>query len=39
MSTTIRSFFDRQKRNLRDKSNEDDERKKARESNLNASLS
>ena len=37
--TTIKSFFDRQKRDLNDKSNEDDERKKARESSLNASLS
>ena len=27
MSTTIKSFFDRQKRDLSDKSNEDDERK------------
>ena len=39
MSTTIKSFFDRQKRDLSDKSNEDDERKKARESSLNISLS
>ena len=31
MSTTIKSFFDRQKRDLSDKSNEDDERKKVRE--------
>ena len=31
MSTTIESFFDRQKRGLSDKSNEDDKRKKARE--------
>ena len=31
MSTTIKSFFDRQKRDLSDKSNEDDERKKMRE--------
>ena len=28
MSTTIKSFFDRQKRDLSDKSNEDDEKKK-----------
>ena len=28
MSTTIKNFFDRQKRDLSDKSNEDDERKK-----------
>ena len=28
MSTTITSFFDRQKRDLSDKSNEDDKRKK-----------
>ena len=34
--TTIKSFFDRQKRDI---SNEDDERKKARESSLNISLS
>ena len=39
MSTTIKSFFDRQKRDLSDKSNEDDERKKVRESSLNTSLS
>ena len=39
MSSTIKSFFDRQKRDLSDKSNEDDERKKARESSLNISLS
>ena len=39
MSTTIKSFFDRQKRDLNDKSNEDDERKKVRESSLNTSLS
>ena len=42
MSTTIRSFFDRQKRDLSDKSNEDDERKKEREQlkciTLNVSL-
>ena len=38
MSTTIKGFFDRQKRDLNDKSNEDDERKKARESSLNISL-
>ena len=31
MNTTIKSFFDRQKCDLSDKSNEDDERKKARE--------
>ena len=31
MSTTIKSFFDRQKRDLSDKLNEDDERKKVRE--------
>ena len=31
MSTTMKSFFDRQKRDLSDKLNEDDERKKARE--------
>ena len=39
MSTTIKSFFDRQKRELSDKSNEDDGRKKVRESSLNISLS
>ena len=42
MSTTIRSFFDRQKLDLSDKSNEDDERKKEREQlkciTLNVSL-
>ena len=31
MSTTIKSFFHRQKRDSSDKSNEDDERKKVRE--------
>ena len=31
MGTTIKSFLDRQKRDLRDKSNEGDERKKVRE--------
>ena len=31
MSTTIRRLFDRQKRDLSDKSNEDYERKKLRE--------
>ena len=31
MSTAINSFFDRQKGDLSDKSNEDNERKKARE--------
>ena len=30
MSTTIKSFFDTQKCDLSDKSNEDDERKKVR---------
>ena len=35
MSTTIKTFFDRQKRDLSDKSNEEDDRKKARESSLN----
>ena len=39
MGTTIKSFFDRQKRDLRDKSNEGDERKRERESSLNTSLS
>ena len=39
MSTNIKSFFDRQKRDLSDKSNEGDERKKVRESSLNTSLS
>ena len=38
MGTTIKSFFDRQKRDLSDKSNEDDERKKMRESSLNTSI-
>ena len=39
MSTTIKSFFVRQKRDLSDKSNEDGERKKGKESILNVSLS
>ena len=41
ISTTIKSFFDRQKRDLSDKSHEDNERKKAREreSSSNVSLS
>ena len=41
MSTTIKSFSDKQKRNLSDKSNEGDERKKTREReiSLNVSLS
>ena len=39
MSTTIRRLFDRQKRDLSDKSNEDYERKKLRESSLNTLLS
>ena len=34
MSTTIKSFFDRQKYDLSDKSHEDDKRKNARESSL-----
>ena len=39
MSTTIESFFDRQKHDLSHESNEDNEKKKARESGLNISLS
>ena len=39
MSTNIKSFFDRQKCDLSDKSNEGEERKKVRESSLNTSLS
>ena len=35
MNITIKSFFDRQKCDLRDKSDEDNERKKTRESSLN----
>ena len=31
MSATIKSFLEREKHDLRDKSNKDDERKKARE--------
>ena len=31
MGTTIKSFFDRRKRDLSNKSNEDDDRKKVRE--------
>ena len=38
MSTIIKNFFDRKKRDLSDKSNEDHERKKVRESSLNTSL-
>ena len=34
MSTTIKSCYDRQKRDLSDELYEDDERKKTRESNL-----
>ena len=34
MSNTIKSFFDRQKLDFSDKSNEDNETKKARESSL-----
>ena len=34
MSTTIKNFHDRQKRDLSDELYEDDERKKARESSL-----
>ena len=39
VSTTIKSFFEGQKHDLSYKSNEDDERKKAREGSLNVSLS
>ena len=39
ISITIKSFSDKQKRNLSDKSNEGDERKKARESSFNLSFS
>ena len=39
MSATIKSFFERQNRDLSDKSNENDKRKKARQSSLNVSLS
>ena len=39
VSTTIKSFSEGQKRDLSYKSNEDDERKKAREGSLNVSLS
>ena len=44
MSTTIKSFFDRQKHDLSDKSNKDDQKKKKngereRQSGLNTSLS
>ena len=38
MSTTIESFFDRQKRDLSDKSNENNERKKTTRSSSNLSL-
>ena len=39
ISITIKSFSDKQKRNLSDKSNEGDERKKVRESSFNVSFS
>ena len=39
MSNTIKSFFDRQKLDFSDKSNEDNETKKARESSLITSYS
>ena len=38
MSTTIESFFDRQKRDLSDKCNENNERKKTTRSSSNLSL-
>ena len=38
MSTTIESFFDRQKRDLSDKSNENNERKKTTRSSSNLSF-
>ena len=39
MSTTIKSLFDRQKRDLSDKSNEDQRRRKTRQCSLNVSIS
>ena len=38
MSNTLKSYFRSKKRDLSDKSNNGDERKKAKESNLNLSL-
>ena len=39
MSSSIKSYFERKKRDLSDKSNNEEERKKARESTLDLSLS
>ena len=38
MSNTLKSYFGSKKRDLRDKSNDEDERKKAKERNLDLSL-
>ena len=38
MSNTLRSYFGSKKKELSDKSNDRDERKKAKESNLDLSL-
>ena len=38
MSNTLKSYFGSEKRDLSDKSNDGDERKKANESNLDLSL-
>ena len=38
MSNTLKSYFGSKKRELNDKSNDEDERKKAKESNLDFSL-
>ena len=38
MSNTLKSYFGSKKRELNDKSNDEDERKKAKESNLDLSL-
>ena len=38
MSNTLKSYFGSKKRDLSDKSNDGDERKKAKESNLDLSL-
>ena len=39
MSSSIKLYFERKKRNLNDKSTDEEERKKARESSLDLSLS
>ena len=39
MSSTIKSYFERKKRDISDKSNNEDKREKARQSSLDLSLS